>query len=762
MRHTPHRCFLLTAAAWLCLALGVAGCGGGGATNGPLVLNEPAPAEPAAPPPPPNYDTAEYRENYGLVSIGAITAYDAGLSGDGVAVAVIDSGIDRDHPELDSVLHPASTNIVTGVAADVEDADTEDGHGTIIAGIIAAERNGVGVHGVAFGSQIMAIGAVDPALCTADDCTFSQFDLARAVDHARTEGARVINLSLGGAAPGPTLAAALETAVNAGMVIVISAGNDSEASPSTFAAIAGADWANGQIVIAGASDSTNTIADFSNRAGPTLQDVYVVAPGVLVTSTGVGGGYVIASGTSFAAPHVAGAMALLLEAFPNLTAGEVAEILVTTARDLGDPGVDAIYGRGLVDLAAALAPVGPVSIAVDELDAAEGGSAPALDQSGLSLSRAFGDGLGQAPGLTAAMGLDSYRRSYRLDLSRQTLRARPDPDLLAIAATRLERQHRSYLSQGPLEVDARWHWDGNLAQWSEHYLPGQGAPQAARPTITAEVRFALSPATRIEATSRRNRYDGLFLAEAGPDALEAPARDGVAVSLHHRMSDRLGWSVEMARARLPESSVDAEGAHVSAMGAQVHFAADRALRLTARMGIVDEDNAVLGARSAGGLKLATGAQTVTGALRLDWDAGAVDFYLAGGLARTRVEAANQSLFQGLHGLWASHFRAGVVARDLLRTDDRFGFEASQPLRLEGGTAMIRQVTGRDYERNRLTFVDRATRLVPGGRELDFQAGYGTALQAGGTLRLQILHQVNAGHVAGRSATAVLAGYSSRF
>src|SRR5690606_10256286 len=147
--------------------------------------------------------------------------------------------------------------------AGADDADA-DGHGTAVAGIIAAEKNNSGMHGVAFNASLLAINATEPGTCPGD-CEFAQHDLATALDYVVTQGAKVINLSLGGSAPGFFLSQAMERAVEAGAIIVISAGNESEAEPSEFAQVAGAAWAQGRIIIVGATDEANALADFSNK-----------------------------------------------------------------------------------------------------------------------------------------------------------------------------------------------------------------------------------------------------------------------------------------------------------------------------------------------------------------------------------------------------------------------------------------------------------------------------------------------------------------
>ena len=188
----------VAAAAAVSLALVTTACGGGGGGGG---------GAPAI-----NFNTAEFQANFGLGNINVLSTYGAGFTGTGQTIAVIDTGIDVDHPDLDANIAAASTDIVTGNSAFLNDID---GHGTQVAGVAAAERNGIGTHGVAFNSQILAIRADSIGSCLTL-CSFTNADVADAIDFAVANGAGVINLSLGGGASNADFLASVQAAVNAG------------------------------------------------------------------------------------------------------------------------------------------------------------------------------------------------------------------------------------------------------------------------------------------------------------------------------------------------------------------------------------------------------------------------------------------------------------------------------------------------------------------------------------------------------------------
>ncbi|MGF1611598.1 MAG: S8 family serine peptidase [Kiloniellales bacterium] len=217
------------------------------------------------------------------------------------------------------------------------------GHGTHVAGIIAAEKNGSGTHGVAYNARLIAVNIGE------DGGGLDQRNLADAIDFAVANGADVINLSLGGSSIIAAVESAITRAVNAGVIIVASTGNDALDDPAFPAAFAIDPAARGMLIAVTATDNENELASFSNKAG-LIRDFTVAAPGVAIISTTNDGATGSMSGTSMAAPMVSGAVALLREKFTDLSGHEIANLLFTSTDDLGLPGTDGTYGRGLINL----------------------------------------------------------------------------------------------------------------------------------------------------------------------------------------------------------------------------------------------------------------------------------------------------------------------------------------------------------------------------------------------------------------------------
>ena len=274
-----------------------------------------------------------FGEQWGLEEIRSPKAWDTS-EGRGVVVAVLDTGIDPDHPEFEEKV-VAQQNFVSWDESNVP--GDGDGHGTHVAGIVAAATNNdVGVAGVCPGCELL-VGEVlndegDGSLADVLDGIFWAVDVNEA---------KVINLSLSSPQGASALQNAVEYAWNEGSVIVAAAGNKGRNVKEYPAAYSNA-------IAVGATNRNGNRASFSNH-GAWLD---VSAPGAAILSTDLSGGYAFMSGTSMAAPHVSG-LAGLLAANPQLdTPAKIRGIVESTATDAGPVGKDEYHGWGLINAAA--------------------------------------------------------------------------------------------------------------------------------------------------------------------------------------------------------------------------------------------------------------------------------------------------------------------------------------------------------------------------------------------------------------------------
>jgi minor extracellular protease Epr len=272
---------------------------------------------------------------WGVERVEADHVQAGGNYGTGIKVGIIDTGIDIHHTDL---VVAGGVTFVLGTTTYDDDA----GHGTHVAGTVAALINGIGVIGCAPEATLYAIKVLDSTGSGA------WTDVVYGIDWAVANGMKIINMSLGGSSGTTALQAACDNAYAAGVLVVCAAGNSGNVDGTGDNVIYPAAYESCMAVAA--TDSANVRAYFSST-GPAVE---IAAPGVSIYSTYYNGGYTTMSGTSMASPHVAGVAALVWKANPTFTNAQVRSALDSTAIDLGAVGRDPWYGYGLVNAVAAV------------------------------------------------------------------------------------------------------------------------------------------------------------------------------------------------------------------------------------------------------------------------------------------------------------------------------------------------------------------------------------------------------------------------
>lgn len=271
-----------------------------------------------------------------LLNLFAAWEYTRGSSE--VTIAILDTGVASTHPEFAGRILPGKD-----IVHQDETAEDEHGHGTHVAGIIAsAMDNGMGIVGACPECKILPVQVLN----NQNQGTWTT--VAAGLTWAADQGADIALLSLGSTVDGPVMAKAVAYALARDVLIVAAAGNYTHSVPFYPAAYPG-------VLGVGATTRHDYRWTYSN-AGPFVD---VVAPGDAIYSTHANqadgnGGYITMSGTSVAAPFVAGLAGLLLAQKPDRTAADLERLITTTALDLGEPGRDAIFGAGRIDPVAAL------------------------------------------------------------------------------------------------------------------------------------------------------------------------------------------------------------------------------------------------------------------------------------------------------------------------------------------------------------------------------------------------------------------------
>lgn len=760
----------------LVMLLALSACGGGAGSPGavvstPLPTPAPTPAPTPTPTPAPtptSFNTAEFRRSDGPGLHGAVTAWQAGATGKGTTIAIIDSGIDTANTEFSGRISAASRD----VAASRPISNPEDDHGTMVALLAAAARNSSGIMGMAWDATIQMLRADTPGSCSGSSgCSFSDANIAAGIDAAIAAGARVINLSLGGDPANGMLRAAIGRASSAGAVVIVSAGNDGAKTgsgidpenPDPFA-VSVLQAAGGNAIIVGSVDATGMASAFSNRAGTSAagmlmamgEEVCCVYEGsqIKTTTNGEGTFVTVVSGTSFAAPQVSGAAALLAQAFPNLTGSQIVNLLLTTARDAGAPGTDVIYGRGILDIARAFSPQGSTSLAGTQV------LVPLASPSAIA-SPAMGDALtgsGAQTGASAGAGLrtvilDGYGRAYAMNLA-HGLRASPgfQPLLAGLSA-----------SVRPVALDMQ---DASLAFTVDRRFGA--VPMRLAPTEREQARvlasslvarlgdrldMALGWSVRGDALAARlsqRREPDFLIAGRDPGLGE---RTRMAMALRYRLgATGLSFAAEegyLSQAALP-GLPGLQGAFMQAAqgrlsraerlarfaitldGGGARLAEDEGgasgLDWSIGLGLLREEQTVLGGRFSAALG-GGGGSTISVEPALAWR-------LAGGWslgAQARAGLTRRPASVILPGgmeLLSSAWSVELERRGLLVGNDRLGLRLAQPLRVERGGLSLNLPVGWDYATQTAQFAPTMLSFAPSGREIDAELAWSAPLDQG--------------------------------
>ncbi|MDR7058084.1 MULTISPECIES: S8 family peptidase [unclassified Sphingopyxis] len=753
-------------------ALSLAACGGGGARPSPTPAPPPAPAPaptptptPAPTPTPPptgNFDTAETRRSDGVNFHGAITAYQAGATGQNILAGVIDDGIDQDSPEFAGRISSQSIDL-----AGSRGINGEGTHGTNVAQLLLGGKNDVGTFGIAFNANLLVLRADRPGSCATEDpsndesgCRFPETAIAAGLDRAVGAGARVVNISLGGEdLPGATLRAAVSRATAAGIIVIVSAGNDGDTTANgndpnnpDFFARGLRDAGGGLVVIAGSVNENGAISGFSNRAGG-YAGSYLSAlgegvccayeNGVLKTE----GNFVfVLNGTSFAAPQVAGAVALIAQAFPNLSSQQIVSLLYQSARDAGAAGDDAVYGQGILDIARAFQPMGATSLAGTATAVALGAPLGIL-----------GGPMGDAGGAgTTGLVTDGFGRAFDVDFGGSLGQRRPDFKLSGAIGGLVRQQSAASRSLALSLVTAPGTGGTDaLAGLSFHDA------QRAR-TLAASVMTRLDGRTRIGFTAGRGTGGllagergesghAMLIGDAAHEGLGFAASPGIGTIIRHNIFNNQyvnmilenGWVSGTRWQDDPflryRSGHDSRYQRVGAAW-DARFGP---VRTALGASWLRESDSLLGARlgpmfGAGGATSLVGDASFILDVRDDWK-------VAAAWRQMWTRPDSQGLIAG-GVLWSTAFSFDIAKANLMRPGDRVALRFAQPLRVARGGIDLMLPVAHDYATGRTDFGRRSYNLAPTGRELVVEASYALSL-FGGELIANSWWRRDPGHIA---------------
>ena len=794
---------------WMWVALGTTAAVGGvgvvalaSSSSSSSSSDAPAASEPLSDSPSVG-TTQEYNNQAGLAQINANDANALGWIGTDIKVAVLDTGVNILHPDLRDNIASGGYDYINGTSS-VTDTDTTNYHGTHVAGIIAAEKNDFGIRGVAHNAKILPFAVIGSGA--------SQNAIVDAMSVARNQGAQVMNGSYGPStaatqvfeAEGAQLfwdqalaeADAYKAAADNGMILVFAAGNEFGVGADTIAAHptgggflpfikpANANIALGQagayrklnsddsisvlnadysgleprLIAAVAVDGSNVIASYSNHCG-VAADWCLAAPGNNITSTSSSNTYGALSGTSFAAPHIAGAIAVLLDQHPELTPAQVVNLLKVTATDLGVAGVDSIYGHGLVDLNAATASVGPFSLSLGSHIV---GPSAMLSNSTMHFSPAFGGSVSKALAATEVGVLDAYTRNFTATLNRQISAPAPAFDNITALKRFGQKEFRPAIDldhKNTVSFTMRAKSDTKQeAGGQDSPLDSYSLTHKADETVAVNVSHGDPRATALYYQEDDRQ---LLSSQVAASGVGNPYLDFVADGYADHVTVDAPWDGKLrVLTAMGGSENDGEQRNMLASG-EASFGDDDAGISLSGGSLVEEEH-VLGLRGDGAFALGEGTTTwfggVSAHLQVAEDTQ-IDASLFGGI--TRAAANDASLIQEIDGIRSTSWRVGISRSNLWNRDDRVRLNVVQPLRAESGALHVNLP---QYRLRDGAMVSQNARynLAPSGRELDLEAGYHVPLGAATQIDFATLYRHDAGHVAGSNEAVGVTRFNHSF
>ena len=721
----------------------------------------------------------EFANQWSLADIGADYAYARGYTGQGVTVGIIDTGIDPNHRALAGKLHPssgvASRSCNGGVCSFSPIRDTGI-HGTAVGGVIAAAKTGSRMHGVAYNAELLAIGIQlgepTPEYSPVDLSNPGSFrgldEQGQGLYRRIGSSTRIVNHSFGyeGVVTAYTAAQyraafgrTVDSLIQAGtpdpekIILVWAAGNSNgrrdaqgnladASSPSLTAATPHYfPDLRGHFISVVATGSDGTIASYSNRCG-VAADYCIAAPGsgIYAPTAGSTGSFGSWAGTSLASPQVAGALALIEEAFRGqLGSTEMVTRLFAAADKSGIYANRNIYGQGLLDVEKATRPIGAMSASLSH---ALDGPSLALGGSAVAAGSAWGDALRNAFAGRELAAFDSMNAPFFIPM--ESFNAHwPLED-----AYRADRQFARFVGRafGPGRNSA-----AVLGEWTVSSAAGLAGALYDR----ENTRRVLGPSTHL-----RNAWVALGTRGLGVVRDLLKPVNGATL--------RGGFYVQNAGL----ARGDRLAAPGRAQGAFLNLDLDGgSRRLLAEVGLLGESERLLGAGAEGAYGGLSGRTWFTRLLVERDFARGLRLMAVAQAGYTSGESA-RGLFRETQGLLSSAFSAGLQWDSTgFGRQEHAWLLVSQPLRNESGGIFLDYPTGR----TRAGDVLRETVWIgadPSGRQIDFTLGYETALPSNATtgsawrIRLEAWRSYAPGHRADARPEnsfflAVSRGFSSR-
>ena len=779
-------------------------------------------------PRPSDFETEEFKNSDTAAQSKAQFAYARGADGSSVRVGVIDEQFDLDHPELE----PNIVDFIDITAgnrlgqANIDDEDERrrlddlearldafvpEGHGTLVSGVIAAVRDGKGIHGLAPEAELVPIRVLafdteeideedlseeeisdddigttfilqpvdsknpndsqifnlseDPdeqaeqikqiVAAVKDDNTevlvaFENGDsevfntaFIQGLDSANEAGVDIVSISLGSdEAASQAVRDAVVRVTDQERIVVMSNGNDDRVDEdgNPLEEIPDAERfqreivtdarTNGLALIVSMIDENNE--PIVNNCGSAKENC-LVARGLDVRTTANGGGIETVSGSSFAAPTVSGGLALLLDLFPTLYPGEAVALVKATADDLGEEGVDDVFGHGALNLERAVKPVGVARLPTGKNIR---GKVVFLSRSKLGLSGAFGNAFAKAGAFKNGFFLDEFRRPFKADLSQQVVAQDRGINFEGVLGGS-DVETETFVNPDGYQVTLSLR-DGGQDAAFETPLAAFGSAQDAyeRENQLQSLRLSGELAPGLEVSSGVNLTAGQQLtADPASEATKGLFLfEGDAVNPQHGFLGRgnglsltqdltKGTSLTLGFLTAGEQLGD-RGGEGTTTQADLNHRFNNGAALGFSASFTQESEGFLGSEASGAFaaRSETTSQFYTLSGSLPVTAG-IEAFGSTTLGISDLSGVEGGLLSDLDRATSSAFAMGVVKKGVIDDQDRIGIRFSQPLRIEGGADATLSVPTSVNADGTINETSETVNLQPSGRELNLQLAY---------------------------------------
>ena len=702
-----------------------------------------------------------------LQYVCASSAYARGATGDGIQVAVVDTGVRATHSDLDGNMVAFTTGSDT-VNSD-NDASDDHGHGTHVAGIIAGERQGgvASSHGVAFDAQIYGFKALDSDGAGSDTTLGNAFGLIEniaAIDIINNSWGTNADCSSATAcrALGATIYDNWEdlSQLSTPKISVFAAGNDSEDQPSAecqtmvynsdINAVSVCVVAISTDDSGGYSQGKGFLATFSNKCGK-VSSYCIAAPGDTLYNTGYlsNSHYTTKSGTSMAAPMVSGGLAIIMEEFSSLTPAQVVSRLLSTANDSGEYSQTSIYGHGLMNLNAATAAVGSLQTinGSNLLDDPNTSYNDLVNNSFLS-SAAFSNALNASLNNQTMEVYDSFdRANFKVNLSDFfSSGSYISQNTIQNHLARLQPKQKNEDSFKNLFGNFSVEYEGDYLTRSLFQTSGDFIALGYNQS-TNNFENSINPLSSFFNDSQfGNKYleNPYFYVGSNEDyfmSFNPNNSFGIDTFTNQNSSD-YGFSLNF-------NPILSGGNH-EVVG-DLQFV----------LGLNYEENKFLNSTSSG--VFATGDMSSTNFTGLKYKKNISDeltFIGSGFAGYTHIDKAANSYINGSSPIMTSSFTVGLTKSNFLKEKQNISFFINQPQRVENGNISLRLPTSSDRDRT-VTYSDLSVDLEPDARQLNLDIIFNKEITDKSNLSANITHVKNGDHSSASESQNFISLYYKR-